>query len=302
MVNKRFLQAAERWKNPSLPDEKPRTKQSTSQPIATQTVFPNLPSESFIFSYDGPHKDFFQELIAKSNERFKGTKAEISIEDEGEVKYMNIIKKLGLVTTIYQNPQLKSHCFLPITPAQSEALLKKGKLTTPEDNWEDLALILYDKSQNGENPREAQALYNSLRNHRQELGLSQSDLEHKLIVVNAGLEKDDESDYGVKPIVIPGLTQAYIHEVLEKVGEEDLNFDGYGLNGGLPMINQLGEDGDRVLYMPDVTEDMGLRVLYRNGSLSLNARNEYLANSNENGRVNFAPQGQTPRKTGGKKK
>ena len=143
MVNKRFLQAAERWKNPSLPDEKPRTKQSTPTPIAKQAVFPNLPSESFIFSYDGPHKDFFQELIAKSNERFKGTKAEISAEDEGEVKYMNIIKRLGLVTTIYKNSQLGSHGLWPITPAQSEALLKKGKLTTPEDNWEDLALILY---------------------------------------------------------------------------------------------------------------------------------------------------------------
>ncbi len=296
MVNKRFLQTAERWKNKEVPAERtrqparPRTK--TSQP---NTNFPASVDDSFLFSYDGPNKNFAQELITKNNELFGGTKAEIPYEspdfDSGEV-HANLIKRLGLITTIYNNPQLKSSNLYPITPAQSEALLKDGKLTNPGNNWEDLALVLYDRRQNGYNPREAQALYDSLRASRQDLRLSEGDLENRLIIVNAGLEKDSGSDYGVKPIVLPGLTQAYQHEVLEKVGKNP-SFDGYGLNGGLPLLNQL-EKGSRRLYMPDETEDIGLRVLYRVGGLSLNAWNRVLAGSNENGRVNFAPQGQSP--------
>jgi len=54
--------------------------------------------------------------------------------------------------------------------------------------------------------------------------------------------------HGVKPIIVPGITQVYQHEVLEKVGE-DPSFDGYGLDGGLPLLNQLG-NGSRTLWMP----------------------------------------------------
>ena len=281
MVNKRFLQTAERWKNPSLPAE--RTQQTKTKIPTTKTNFPDSPTESFIFSYDGEHKDYFQELIIKSNERFKGTKAEIPIGTNGEIQG-HLIKRLGLITTIYNNPQLKSSNLYPITPAQSEVLLKNGKLTNPGDNWEDLGIILYDT--NGENPKEAQALYESLKKHRQDLSLSQSDLENKLIIVNAGAEVDSSIPHGVKPIVLPELTQVYQHEVLEKVGE-DLKFEGYGLNGGLPLLKQLGS-GSRTLYMLDETENIGLRVLYRYGDLVLGSRFRNLDCSNGDGRVNFA--------------
>ena len=165
-------------------------------------------------------------------------------------------------------------------------------LPKPEDNWEDLALVLYDKSQEGENPREAQALYESLKNHRQALGLSLSDLENRLIIVNPGIEKDNGSNYGVKPIVLLGLTQVYTHEVLSKVGE-DPNFDGYGLSGGLPLLKQLGK-GDRTLYMPDEKSDIGLRVLFRSWNLGLFAGFRVLADDDDTGRVNFAPQARAP--------
>jgi len=287
MVNKRFLQTAERWKNPSLPDEKTQPVRLAT-PTPKPTDFPANPDSSFLFSYDGPHGQFFQELITKTNERFSGTKAEIPTGTSGEIQG-HLIKRLGLTTTIYNNPQLKSANLHPITPAQSEALLKDGKLTNPGSNWEDFGMVLYDRNQNGYNPKEAQAIYDSLRTHRQDLGLSESDLENKLIIVNAGAEVDSSMPHGVKPIVLPGLTQVYQHEVLEKVGE-DSSFDGYGLNGGLPLINQLGSGG-RTLYMPDETEDIGLRVLYRDGDLSLFARGRDLAYSCGGGRVNFAPQG-----------
>jgi hypothetical protein len=292
MPNPRFLQTAERWKNPILPEERSRQKSKQQTQTSAKTGFPDDIPNSFLFSYDGQNGQFFQALIAKNNEVFAGTRAEIPTGSSGEVKYMHIMKRAGLITSIYNDPQLRSMNLYPITPAQSEHLLKEGNLPKPGDNWEDLALVLYDRSSEGENSREAQALYESLKKHKQDLGLSNSDLENRLIVVNFGIEKDDGSNYGVKPIVLPGLTQVYTHEALSKVGE-DPEFNGYGLNGGLPLLNQLGS-GSRTLYMPDETKDMGLRVLFRDGGLVLYAWFRDLAVDYEFGRVNFAPQARAP--------
>jgi hypothetical protein len=292
MPNPRLIELAERQKNKNLPEEKTeKVRRETKNPAAFQkSIFSDSPEESFIFSYDGPHKDFFQELISKHNETYSGTKAEIPTDNKGEVQNMYIIKRISLISTIYNNHNLRNHGLFPITPIQGEYLLKEGKLPNPKKYWEDLALLLFDT--NRYNPKEAQAIYESLKKHRKDLGLSQSDLESRLIIVNAGGEVDADMPHGVKPIIIPGITQVYQHEVLEKTGEEP-NFEGYGLNGGLPLLNQL-EKGNRTLYMPDETEDIGLRVLYRNRYLDLGAWGGDLAYSNDLGRVNFAPQGRTP--------
>jgi len=293
MVNKRFLEIAERQKNSSLPVEKIVTQPKSKNPVATQsTNFPNLPSESFLMSYDGQHKDFFQELIKKNNQIYAGTGAEISTGTSGEVQG-HLIKRMGLISTIANDSSLRSANLFPITATQSEYLFQAGKLTNPKDNWEDFGMVLYDRSLSGENLQEAQALYESLKNHKQNLGLSESDLEKRLIVVNPGVEVDSSMPHGVKPIIIPGITQVYQHEVLEKTGK--INFNGYGLNGGLPWINQL-DKGDRTLYMPDENSDIGLRVLYRNRDLDLYARYDDLADSDSDGRVTFAPQGQVSKK------
>ena len=283
--NPLFIKMAEGQMNDSLPVEKVQLPR-TQNPVATQsTPSPDLPSESFLFSYDhSQHGQFFQELITKTNETFSGTHAEIPTGTSGDVPG-NLIKRLGLITTIYNDPQLRSANIYPITPAQSEALLKDGKLLHPDKYWEDLALILYDT--NGENPEEAQALKESIIRHRTDLGLSQNDLENRLIIVNAGLEKDSGSDYGVKPIVLPGLTQVYTHEILDKNGENH-KFE-YGLEKGLPSVNEVGK-GKRTLYMPS-GNDIGLRVLFRMRYLDLSAGYGYLSGSNVGGRVNFAPQG-----------
>jgi len=285
MVNKRFLQTAERWKNPSLPTEKIQPVRQRAPPSQSSTNFSANPDGSFLFSYEGEHKDFFQELITKVNAIYLGTGAEIPTGTSGEVQG-HLIKRMGLISTIANDSNLRSVGLYPITATQSEYLLKEGKLTNPEYNWEDFGMVLYDRNQNGKNPKEAQALYDSLKSNRQDLNLSLSDLENRLIVVNPGAEIDSSMPHGVKPIIIPGITQVYQHEVLEKVGE-DPNFEGYGLEGGLPLLNQLGR-GSRTLYMPNETSDIGLRVLYRNGGLGLDARGDGLADSNEHGRVNFA--------------
>ena len=294
-INPRALEFANKWGNSEAPKEETKpTRTKTSQSTGANLVFPDNVSDISIFGYDGQHKEFYQEVIAKANELFRGTSAEIPVGNSGQVQNMYSLKRFGLITAINNSPQLRSHNFFPITPTQSEHLLKAGVLTNNEDYWEDLGLVLYDRSENGYNPREAKALYDSLNKHRQDLGLSVSDLEQRLIVVSPGLEKDSGMPHGVKPIVLPGITQAYTHEVLEKVGE-DPNFKDYGLKGGFPLIKQLG-NGDRTLYMPDETEDIGLRVLIRGRGSDLGAWDRDLVSSDADGRVNFAPQARTPKK------
>jgi len=230
MPNPRFLKTAERWRNEKAPEEKSRSQ--TKKPVSTQPVnsfFPDDITESFIFSYNHPqHSQFFQELITKNNELFNGTRAEIPAGNSGEVTKMYLIKRAGLITTIYNNPQLRNHNLWPITPSQSEHLFSQGNLPKPRDYWEDLGLVLYDRSEEGENPQESKALYDSLKQHKQDLGLSQSDLEGRLIIVNPGLKKDTSMPHGCKLIVLPEITQAYGHEILEKVGE-DPSFEVIGI-------------------------------------------------------------------------
>ncbi len=287
MVNPRFLELAKRLGNKDLPKEK--TPKEKSKIIIPSMKLSKIAEDPFILTYD----QFGKELITKSNELFSGTQAEIPTENLGdgeEIPNIYMLKRLALITAMYMNPQLRLRRAnaWPITPEQSELLLKEGKLPTPEKNWEDLALILYDRSEDGENPAEAKAIYESLKKHRKDLGLSESDLESKLIIVNAGLEVDNDMQYNVKPIVLPGLTQIDMHPVLEKVGK-DYSFE-YGLENGLPAEKELGK-GDRTLYMPDETEDIGLRVLFRNEDLDLGAGDGNLVSSSSDGRVNFARQG-----------
>ena len=120
---------AERQRNSSLPVEKIVTQPKSKNPVIVQnTNFPDLPSESFLMSYDGIHKDFFQELIKKNNQIYVGTEAEISMGDSGEVQG-HLIKRMGLISTIANDSSLRSAGFYPITATQSEYLLQAGKLT-----------------------------------------------------------------------------------------------------------------------------------------------------------------------------
>ncbi len=268
-----------------------RTQRAKSIPKASNVggvSYPDLPNETYIFSYDGQHGQFFQELIANSNERFRGTRAEILTGKRGEVKNMYAVKRMALVSTIAANPNLRNYGLLPITPMQDECLLKEGRLQGSSKYREDLGLLLYDTSSNGYNPKESAALKEDIARHRSELGLSQSDLEERLVVVNAGGEPDSSMRFGVKPIIVPGITIVYTHEILNQTGKNH-NFD-YGLTKGLPSLSQVG-NGKRTLYMPSETSDIGLRVLYRFRILGLSARNWDLVVDDVFGRVNFAPQG-----------
>jgi len=246
--------------------------------------YPDLPLESFIFSYDGPHKDYFQELIAKSNEKFKGTRAKIREGKRGEVKKMYMVRRMALVSTIVANPNLMNYDLLPITPMQSECLLKEGKLPHRKKYWEDLALLLYDT--NGENQKEAQVLKEDIIRHKSDLDLSQSDLESRLVIVGAGAELDKNMRSGVRPIIIPGITLVYPHEILNRTEKSHI-FD-YGLDRGLPAVSEIGR-GERDLIMPR-GDNIGLRVLFNDRNLVLGAWCMVLAPPYGCGRTNFVLQ------------
>ena len=238
------------------------------------------PQEVFILKYD----DFGIELTRKVNEIFRGTKAEVptSLPNQ-EIPRGNILVRSAYLTTIVNNQELRSLGAYPITPLQSEALLQQNRLPKdPTKYWEDLALILYDDQ--GANSREAQALKESIRQHQKELNLSDLDLEQRLLVVNSGLELDPSSKYGVKPVVIEGITKVFVHETLNRTGNNKFN---YGSENGLPSTSELGT-GDRTLWMPSQNNNPGLRVLVRGGGLNLGARGEYLDYSYVVGRVSFA--------------
>ena len=278
MPNPRLIKLAKGWMNPEKPKE--RTPNANGGGLPPSDPPPDIPADSsFILCYN----DFGKEIIVKSNETYKETKAEIDVsgfDDNQEVPNMYILKRLALITTIAKNPTLQRYNFVPITPLQSEQLFKAGKLPEPSRYWEDLGLILYGTT--GANTKEAAALKESLKTHRSELGLSNGDLEKRLLVVNAGIEKADGYAHGVKPIVLPGITKAYACAVLNKT--ENKSFE-HGLDQGLPNVANLGK-GTRTLYMP-TENDIGLRVLYRYRGSFLFARLDVLVNSYAYGRVNF---------------
>jgi hypothetical protein len=256
---------------------------SKAQVVSTckNTVYQKTPKESWLMSYEGPHKEFFQELIVKINETYKGTKAEIPTGTSGEVQ-SNLIKRMGIISTIANDSSLRSHGMLPINPVQSEYLLKNGKLTNPTENWEELGMVLYDLK--GANEKEAKALMESISKNRDALGLNESDLEKRLLIFNAGAELNSDSNYGVTPIIIPEITQVYHHEILDKTGKNHI-FD-YALEKGLPDVSETGT-GSRTLYMPSGSK-IGLRSLCRYWDLCLGAGVGGLANLSSDGRVNFA--------------
>jgi len=262
-----------------------KAKKSNQSPVSSNIDFGKMSEESFIMSYDCPtNKEFYQELITKVNEVYKGTKAEIPTGTSGEVQG-NLIKRMGIISTIANDSNLRSYGLFPITPAQSEYLLKNGKLTNPGDNWEDFGMVFYDLSESGSNPKEAKAIYESLKKHRTELGLSESGLEGRLIIANPGSVVDSSMPHGVKPIIIPGITQVYSHDILNETGKNHKFKE--GLKGGLPTKSEIGE-GSRTIYMPNETSNIGVRLLCRDGSLNLGAWYDGLADSSSVGRVNFA--------------
>ena len=262
----------------SLKKEVRSSEQKQIQPIDLSQY---QPKEVFILSND----DFGKTLVSKVNEKYQGKVKIPNLRNNQEIPVGNILVSSAYRTVIFENEELSKLGLYPITPLQSESLLQSDKLPNSRTSWTDLALILYDISDKGCNPKEAEALKESLKQHKQDLNLTNQDLEQRLLIVNPGLESDASFPLGVKLVVLPGLTKAYVHETLKQTGRNH-KFS-FGSDNGLPSISEL-EKGSRNLYMPSENKDLGLRVLFRYRVLDLDAGDWVLACSIEDGRVAFA--------------
>ncbi len=254
--------------------EPSRTLYRKTPPDSKKGLASFQPPEVFILKYDA----FGRELVRKVNEKFRGTKAEMDQELKKDqlIHSIYLLRRLALVTLLYENPALRRIAF-PISPLQSERFMQQNRMPKDDedlDYTENLALVLYDKE--GANHMEARYLYESIKEHRQALGLS-IDLEQRLLVVDAGLEVDDSFPHKIKPKVLPGITKVFAPEILKMAGRSDDPHFSYGLDNGLPSLSQLR--GDRTLVLPiSFDKPMRLQVLYRDGPKHLCADgDDYLA-------------------------
>jgi len=253
MTNKRFMEMADRMKNPSLPTKKEipisRIKRNRfSSPEAEYSFlegeFGREIHEDIIRKYGDSHP-FVTENVSYKERIIQGSKP-------GYVIAVNdVIRGMGLRTA---------------TSLDVHKAIRDGKLNL-QNFYEDLGLVLYSES--GENEYLAKNLATQIKQTR--------NLEFPVMLplIGLGLEKDNSAPQGLafkltnNSQVISAPQLSYSNDG-KKFSEVD--------NDGIPVFN----DGGNYIFF---TEDSGLRMLYRYRVLKLNARNEYLTSSNEDGRV-----------------
>lgn len=214
--------------------------------------------------------EFTEELTQKFIEKFptlvRGQRRNLSV-----LHKFDILDRLGIETVIYNDTNLQSARRFMITPLDSEILLQQHLL--PGRYREYLALILYDRSDAGANEPQAEALYQDLRQYRDLLGLNVDDLNNRLLIQRAGLVYDEKMQYGVRPSVLPGLTQVFVPDVLNSgyVSHVPSHFTfNTGVDHGLPHKFDYIRSSQRILRLP-TAGDTGLRVLTRLSDNNLDA-------------------------------
>ncbi len=124
--------------------------------------------------------------------------------------------------------------------------------------------------------------------------LKKEDLENNspIILSGLGLEKNNEFRSGIRPIIIPGITNPYTYNGVLKNNFGIYVFSGFGTYYGIPMKHQFGFKSDgRFLELPDesdepdnqTTSSLGLRLLSRNCKTTLNTRKcrmDYVSDDN----------------------
>ncbi|MFZ5955213.1 MAG: hypothetical protein ACOYT4_02210 [Nanoarchaeota archaeon] len=238
------------------------------------------------------YRQYSKELIIKYNEHFGNTPLKIKMisDNRGEAQAVNILRRFGLMHTIYNNLQLRSYNLWPISQTESEIFLR-GKNFSSTDYIEELGLALFDLTPSGANSMEAKEIFKILANSKKLLKLTQDDLESRLIIENLGIEKDHNSYLGFKFQILPGVSNIYTHEILYETGR-DIYFS-YGLKKGFPLINEINVSKKRILFMPEerMVEDsfsnIGLRIISRYNSFALDIRGKDLRSEQHCILINF---------------
>jgi len=232
---------------------------------------------------DIPTKDeFTEELTQKFIEKFP-TLVRGQRRNSKVLHKFDILDRLGIETVIYDDLNLQSARRFMITPLDSEILLQRHLL--PGRYREYLALLLYDRSSGGANEPHAEALYQDVKQYRSSLGLSVDDLNSRLLIQRAGLTYDGNMPYGVRPSILPGVTQIFTPEVLNS-GHVPAEFTfNIGIDHGLPHKFDYIRSSQRILRLP-FAGDTGLRVLTRLSDNNLDATVTDLR-TNKKGKITF---------------
>src|SRR3989344_6243208 len=233
-----------------------------------------IPADSIaMLTYESPE---VREAVKKLLNDYKGTAAALSTLDseakEGPLRGSNIYYRNALVNILRE---ITGEGILPISPAQSEIALANGTLgQDPREFYEYLGLVLYQEE--GSNPILWKYLREQIQYNFKGIKLSQP-------VVIAGLSKivkDDKYENGLR-MDLGELSMIYKVPILNsKTGTFD-SADPELQKTGLP--GKLG-NGSRTLY----TANSGVCRLGRYRLLYLFAGDDYLASSDDNGRVNVA--------------
>ena len=265
MPNPRFLQTAERWKNKEAPVER-------VQPvIPIQQSPPLMNNVNYSFLEGTEAQAILEEYNQRVSSDYQGASAlnVLSFAD-------NVVKGSNPFAFVLLNKILAQKKMRIATPADLERALEKEAIDL-KGTYGDSGLVL--RSDEDPNHYLAKTLINQVK--------QRGSLEYPLMIPLIGLDlKYDANSLDNLSFQLTDFTEL-IH-----APQLDHKNDGSKFNksdeNGLPIFDQ---DGSRRLY----TGEGGLRRLYCDWDLDLNARGRDLAGSDADGRVIVYAEGTSPK-------
>ena len=225
----------------------------------------------------------WKEVLKKSVKEFKDTKAiphTIGLGyKEGEYKgsnpYFVCILGNNLIAETGKN------YILPMTPSQSEQMLKQNPDFLKDFYIDSGLLTIYHNNEVKTNPVTYDSILSQLKSDDWKHQFSDLDLSKPFVIFGLmNIKKDSSYENGLK-FEVSEYTKAFNHNVLLEQGLFAFDSNDPGLEEkGLPL--NLGK-GNRNLYVGDE----GVRGFCRNWDLNLDAGNGNLALSDDTGRVRF---------------
>ena len=255
MVNKRFLEIAERWKNEEVPSE--REKPATEKRRNTR-----IPNFDYFFLGEDLGKEVHEAIVRKYNADHPFVTSNVFYDEDD-----NLIKgsKPGYVVAV--NEFLRDRNLRTANSYDMQKAIEEGTLNF-NGFYEDLSLVIY--SEEGETGYLARNLANQIRQRN-------GKVEFPTLIQLSGLElkTDQNAPQGLsfkltdksQTIIAPQLSHENHHKKFSKVDEN-----------GLPIFE---ENGHHTFH----AGGYGLRMLVSVGNSDLNSLHGDLVYSSDKGRV-----------------
>jgi hypothetical protein len=261
MVNPNLIKLAKRTGNGDLPKE-----EIPKEEPKTEFSFSEYSKAMFL------EGDFGQEILLDYLERVQGQYQNASALDV--LKFAdNVVKGSNLFAFVLLNHILREKNMRIATPRDLEKILKNNELDL-KGTYGDSALVL--RSDGDPNSYLAGKLIEEVKQNN-------GSIEYPTMIPLAGLELEYDSGSPHNLSFRLGSNSQIIYAPQLDNSNNGKKFS-EGDEKGLPVFN---DNGSRTLY----TGSDGLRRLYRNRYLDLNAWNVDLASSNSDGRVVVCAEG-----------